>query len=61
MNTKALNPKLPGKYGRMTEKELDAVVADLERPIGPAETRPMTPAEQRQWQLAKRRPSQPER
>jgi hypothetical protein len=32
MNRKPLNAKLPGRYGRMTAAELDAVTADLERP-----------------------------
>jgi hypothetical protein len=59
MNGKPLDPKLPGKYGRMTAAELDAVVAELERPIKLSETSPMTPAERRQWQRAKRRPGRP--
>jgi len=61
MSNKPLNPKLPGKYGRMTAQELDAVVAALERPIALSETRPMTIAERRQWNRAKRRPGRPRR
>jgi hypothetical protein len=61
MSAKPLNSKLPGKYGRMTASEMDAVVAELERPIALSETRPMTPAERRQWQRAKRRPGRPRR
>ncbi|MGA2229465.1 MAG: hypothetical protein ABSH22_00935 [Tepidisphaeraceae bacterium] len=59
MNRKPLNPKLPGRYGRMTARELDAEVAAYERPILLSETRPMTAAEKRQWQRAKRRPGRP--
>jgi len=61
MSEKPLNPRLPGRYGRMTAGELDAVVARLERPIALSETRPMTPAERRQWKRAKRRPGRPRR
>ena len=61
MSTRPLHPKLPGRYGRMTERELEAVVAELERPISLSETRPMTAAERRQWQRAKRRPGRPRR
>jgi hypothetical protein len=45
----------------MTAAELDAVVAELERPIGLSETRPMNKAERQQWQRAKRRPGRPRR
>jgi len=61
MNAKPLNPKLPGRYARMTAEQLDAVVAELEHPIAFSETRPMTAAERRQWQRAKRRPGRPRR
>jgi len=61
MSEKPLNPKLPGKYGRMTERELDAVVASLERPIALSETRPLTPAERREWNRVKRGPGRPRR
>jgi hypothetical protein len=61
MNPKPLNPKLPGRYGKMTEAQLDALVADLDRPIPFSETRAMTVAERRQWQRAKRRPGRPRR
>ena len=61
MSKQPLNPKLPGKYGRMTEQELDAVVAGLDRPIAASETRPMTAAERRQWERAKRGPGRPRR
>ena len=61
MSEKPLDPKLPGRYGRMTARELDAIVASLERPIALSETRPMTAAERRQWQRAKRRPGRPRR
>jgi hypothetical protein len=57
MNGKPLNPKLPGRYGRMTAHQLDAEVAAYERPILLSETRPMTVAEKRQWQRAQRRPA----
>jgi hypothetical protein len=61
MNAKPLNPKLPGKYGRMSASELDAVVAALERPIALSETRPMSPAERRRWERAKGQPGRPRR
>lgn len=61
MSVKPLNPKLPGRYGRMTASELDAVVAELERPIPLSETRPMTPQERNRWQRIKRAPGRPRR
>jgi len=61
MQRKPLNPKLPGRYGRMTREELDVVSTALERPINLSETRPMTAAERREWQSAKRRPGRPRR
>jgi hypothetical protein len=61
MNQKPLNPKLPGRYGKMTRARLDALVADLDRPIPLLETRALTAAERRQWQRAKRRPGRPRR
>jgi hypothetical protein len=61
MTAKPLNARLPGRYGRMTRQELDAVGAELERPIPLSETRPMTAAERRQWQRAKRGPGRPRR
>jgi hypothetical protein len=61
MSEKPLNSKLPGRYGRMTQRELDAVAAEVDRPISLSETRPMTGAERRQWQRAKRRPGRPRR
>jgi hypothetical protein len=61
MKNKPLNPKLPGRYGRMTAEELDAVVSELERPISKAQTQPLNDAERRQWNRAKRRPGRPRR
>jgi hypothetical protein len=61
MNEKPLNPKLPGRYGSMSQRELDNLVAQLDRPIDLAETRPMTATERRQWQRAKRGPGRPRR
>ena len=60
MIEKPLNPKLPGRYGNMTAREMDALVATLDRPIALEETRPLTPTERRQWQRAKR-PGRPRR
>ena len=48
MNKKPLDPKLPGRYGQMTEAEFDALAASLDRPIKFSETRPLTAAERRQ-------------
>ena len=56
-----LNPKLPGRYGRMTTAELDAVAKSLDRPLPLSETRALTPPEKRQWHRAKRRPGRPRR
>jgi hypothetical protein len=61
VNNKPLNPKLPGRYSRMTTREMNAVVAELERPIALSETRPMTSAEHQRWRQAKRRPGRPRR
>jgi hypothetical protein len=61
MNAKPLNPRLPGRYGKMTKSEWDAVVARLERPIPLGETRAMIPTERRQWRRAKRKPGRPRR
>src|ERR1700733_10385180 len=61
MSAKPLNPKLPGRYGRMTRAELDAVVAGLDRPIDLSETRPLNETERRQLNRAKRRPGRPRR
>ncbi len=61
MSEKPLDPRLPGKYGRMTAKELDEVVAKLDRFIPLSETRPMTAAEQKRWRNAKRKPGRPKR
>ena len=59
MKGKPLDPKLPGKYARMTAEELDAVVDALDRPIAWSEMRPLSRAERRQWERAKRRPGRP--
>lgn len=59
MNRTPLNPKLRGRYARMTASEMNAEVAALERPILLSETRPLTPSEKRQWQRAKRGPGRP--
>ena len=61
MTEAPLHPKLPGRYAKMTARQLDALVASLDRPIPLAETRPLTAAERRQWQRAKRRPGRPRR
>ena len=61
MNKKPLNPKLPGRYGTMTEAQFDALAASLDRPIKFSETRPLTAAEKRQWERTKRRPGRPRR
>jgi hypothetical protein len=61
MNKKPLNPRLPGRYGTMTESEFDALAAALDRPIKLSETRPLTAAERRQWERTRRRPGRPRR
>jgi hypothetical protein len=61
MKNAPLNPKLPGRYGRMSRTEMDAATASLARPIPLRATRAMTPAERQQWQRAKRRPGRPRR
>lgn len=61
MNNKPLNPKLPGRYGKMTEAEFDALAETLDRPIPLSETRRFTAAEKKQWERAKRRPGRPRR
>ena len=61
MKNPPLNPKLPGRYGRLTRDQMDAVAAGLDRPIPLSETRRMTPAERQQWRRAKRRPGRPRR
>ena len=45
MNHKPLDAKLPGRYGKMTRAQMDALVGDLDRPIPLSETRAMTAAE----------------
>jgi hypothetical protein len=61
MSDKPLNPKLPGRYGKMTERQFDVLAAELDRPIALSETRSLTPAERRQWRRAKRLPGRPRR
>jgi len=61
MKKKPLNPKLPGRYGQMTEAQFDALAAALDRPIEFSETRPLTAAERRRWERTKRRPGRPRR
>ncbi|HZZ41718.1 MAG TPA: hypothetical protein VFE58_02170 [Tepidisphaeraceae bacterium] len=61
MNKKPLNPKLPGRYGKMTARELDEVADALDRPIAASETRSLTAGERAQWQRAKRGPGRPAR
>ena len=61
MTDQPLNPKLPGRFGKMTLRDFDALVSPLDRPIPLSETRPLTAAERRQWQRAKRRPGRPRR
>jgi hypothetical protein len=61
MKNKPLNPKLPGRYGQMSAREMDGVASRFDHPIPLRQTRAMTPAERRQWQRAKRRPGRPRR
>lgn len=61
MTDQPLNPKLPGRYGKLTLRDFDALVAPLDRPIPQSETCPLTAAERRQWRRAKRRPGRPRR
>src|SRR4051794_25940377 len=61
MTEKPLNEKLPGRYGKMTARQLNALTASFDRPIALRETRPLSPAERKQWQRAKRSPGRPRR
>ncbi len=61
MKDKPLNPKLPGRYGQMSAREMDAIAGRLDHTIPLHQTRAMTPAERHQWQRAKRRPGRPRR
>lgn len=56
MHRKVLDPKLPGRFGRMTAEELDAEVAVYDRPfVAERQSRPLTAKERTQYQDAVKR------
>lgn len=53
MERKVLDPKLPGRFGRMTAEELDAEVAEYDRPfVAERRSRPLSANERAQYQHA---------
>lgn len=59
MKKQPVNPRLPGRLGRMTAEELDADVAQFDQEFIADQARPLTPAMRKRWQQTQRSPGRP--
>jgi len=60
MKGKIVDPRLPGRYGRMTSEELDAEVAPYDEPFAALrESKPLSPADRALLRRAKRKGGRP--
>jgi hypothetical protein len=60
MKKQIVDPRLPGRYGRMSAQELDAEVARFDHEIRHDEIKPLTPAMKASLRKAKTRGGRPQ-